>query len=96
LQQKEKEKQKKIRAQQKMVVQKEDWESSLQSSYDKKKNEKAHPKSSTVTMMNDSMGWKKQETLNLKPKYYMDWDSTKKVKPKVGILAFTKLIIPWF
>ncbi len=57
---------KKIRAQQKMVVQKEDWESSIQSSYDKKKNEKARPKSSTVTMMNDSMGWKKQETLNLK------------------------------
>lgn len=50
---------KKNRAQQKMVVQKEDWESSIQSSYDKKKNEKTWPKSSMMMMMNDSMGWTK-------------------------------------
>jgi len=37
-----------------------------------------------------------KETRNLKPKDYMDRDSTKKVGPKAGILAFTKLIIPCF
>jgi hypothetical protein len=49
-----------------------------------------------VMVMNDSMGWKKQETLNPKPKDYMDRDFTKKVRPKVGILAFAKLMIFFF
>ncbi len=79
---------KKNRVQQKMVMQKEGWKSSIQNGYDKKKNEQAQSKSSTMMVMNDSMRWKKQETLNPKPKDYMDQDFTKKVEPKIqqGIL----------
>jgi hypothetical protein len=47
-----------------------------------------------MMVMNDSIGQNKQDTLNPKPKDYLDWDFTKKGGVKGEYLGFAKLIVP--
>jgi hypothetical protein len=62
---------KKVEFNRKWLWQKEKWKSLKDNDCDKKKNEKAWSKSSTMMVMNDLIRQNKQNNLNFKPKDYL-------------------------